>query len=214
MIIDNLKTIQAALKKTGVKNPPQLIAVSKQQSDEAIDEALSCGLRVFGENRVQEAEQHWTARRALYPELQLHLIGPLQRNKVAAAVRLFDVIQTIDRVSLIDELAHEVEKQQKNISFFIQVNTGNEPQKAGVDPAQLHEILSYAKNKNLNVTGLMCIPPVNEATGIHFTFLKKLADRYGLKNLSMGMSDDFVTATLSGATHIRIGSSLFGARII
>lgn len=211
MIADNLPIIQQKIKLCK-KSSPILIAVSKQQSDETLDEALALGLRVFGENRVQEAQTHWADRRPLYPDLQLHLIGPLQSNKAKDAVALFDYIHTVDRISIIDALAREIKKQNKNIPCFIQVNTGDEPQKAGIAPRDLPDFLSYCQSAGLNIIGLMCIPPVDEAAGIHFTFLKKLAKSHGLTELSMGMSDDFETAIKAGATHIRIGSALFGAR--
>lgn len=211
MLADNLSEITNKIRGCGALSPI-LIAVSKQQDNAALDDALATGLRVFGENRVQEAYEHWAHRRAQFPDLELHLIGPLQSNKAKEAVTLFDVIHTIDRVSIIDALSHEMQKQQKNLPCFIQVNTGDEPQKAGVSPADLPALLSHARAKNLNIIGLMCIPPVNDAAGIHFTFLKKLAVRHGLSRLSMGMSDDFETAIKCGSTHIRVGSALFGAR--
>ncbi len=212
MIADNLRKIKNTILHTHAPQQSVLIAVSKQQDDALLSEALGLGLRVFGENRVQEAIQHWSEKRAQYPDLELHLIGPLQSNKVRDAIALFDVIHTIDRPSIIDALSVEMQKQNKNIPCFIQVNTGNEPQKAGVSPQELPELLDYARTKNINVVGLMCIPPVHDAAGIHFTFLKKLARRHGLQNLSMGMSDDYEVAVKAGATHIRVGSALFGAR--
>lgn len=211
MIADNLHIIQQKIKLCK-KGAPTLIAVSKQQSDETLDEALTLGLRVFGENRVQEAQVHWEHRRVLYPDLQLHLIGPLQSNKAKDAVALFDCIHTVDRISIVDALSEQMKKQNKNIPCFIQVNTGDEPQKAGIAPAELPKFFNYCWTAGLDIIGLMCIPPVAEAAGIHFTFLKKLAERHGLTELSMGMSDDFETAIKAGATHIRIGSALFGAR--
>ena len=208
----NLKIIRARIKKVSGVVPPLFIAVSKQQDDERLNNALLLGLRVFGENRVQEAEARWASRRAQYPDLKLHLIGPLQSNKAKDAVALFDVIHTIDRVSIVDAVAQAIQKQAKKISCFIQINTGDEPQKAGIKPAELPEFLNYCRAAGLDIIGLMCIPPISDAAGIHFMFLKKLANRHGLKNLSMGMSDDFETAIQCGATHIRIGSALFGAR--
>lgn len=212
MISDHLRKIQNTIKHVHVKHDPVLIAVSKQQPDKIIDEALDLGLRIFGENRVQEARERWTDRRHQYPDIQLHLIGPLQSNKAKDAVTLFDVIHTIDRPSIIDALSFEMEKQQKNIPCFIQVNTGDEEQKSGVHPKDLPALIDYAHTKSMNIIGLMCIPPVHDAAGIHFTFLKKLARRHGLENLSMGMSDDYEAAVKAGATHIRVGSALFGAR--
>jgi pyridoxal phosphate enzyme (YggS family) len=211
-LANNLLNIQKNIARTHAKQKPILIAVSKQQSDEILSDALENGLRVFGENRVQEAQLHWQNKRAQYPNLELHLIGPLQSNKARDAIALFDVIHTIDRESIIDALSNEMKKQNKNIPCFVQVNTGNEAQKAGILPHELPALLDYARARNINVVGLMCIPPVNDAAGIHFTFLRKLARRYGLQNLSMGMSDDYEVAVKAGATHIRVGSALFGAR--
>lgn len=189
-----------------------LVAVSKFQDDGKIDEALSAGLRVFGENRVQEAESHWTARRVQYPDLQLHLIGPLQSNKTKDAVALFDVIESIDRVSIAEEIAKECAKQDKNPVCLIQVNTGNEPQKAGVSLDDLPSLIQKCRDLKLNVQGLMCIPPVNDPAVFHFALLKKLAARHHLALLSMGMSVDFEKAVRVGATHIRVGTALFGDR--
>ena len=212
MIVDHLRKIKNTIAHAHIDHIPTLIAVSKQQDEARIIEALDLGLRVFGENRVQEAHTHWHERRTIYPDLELHLIGPLQSNKAKEAVTLFDVIHTIDRESIIDVLSDEMKKQNKNIPCFIQVNTGDEPQKSGVSPKELPTLLNYARAKGLNIIGLTCIPPVNEASGIHFAFLRKLAHRHGLEKLSMGMSDDFEAAIKTGATHIRVGSALFGAR--
>lgn len=189
-----------------------LVAVSKFQDDGKIDEALAAGLRVFGENRVQEAESHWQTRRAQYPDLQLHLIGALQSNKAKEAVALFDVIETIDRPSIAEAIAKECQKQNKNPVCFIQVNTGNEEQKAGISLDQLPSLLRTCHDLKLNIQGLMCIPPVNEPAAFHFALLKKLAARHHLPLLSMGMSADFEKAIKVGATHIRIGTALFGER--
>ena len=189
-----------------------LVAVSKFQDDGKIDEALSARLRVFGENRVQEAESHWAERRATYPDLQLHLIGPLQSNKARDAVSLFDVIETIDRDSIAEAIAKECSKQNKNPICLIQVNTGNEEQKAGVSLNDLPALIQKCQGLKLNIQGLMCIPPVNEPAAFHFALLKKLAARYNLPLLSLGMSADFEKAIKVGATHIRIGSALFGER--
>lgn len=195
--------------------PPEvtLIAVSKQQPDEKIDWALSTGLRQFGENRVQEAQKHWHHRRASYPDLTLHLIGPLQSNKTREAVALFDVIHTVDRPKIASALAKEMRAQNKNIPCFIQVNTGNEPQKAGINFAELNAFYDYCtKEIGLDIIGLMCIPPVNEASAAHFRALKTHGEALGLKKFSMGMSDDYSEAIQCGATHIRVGSALFGTR--
>ena len=191
----------------------QLVAVSKQQPDARIEAALDAGQRVFGENRVQEAQARWTARRQAYPDLKLHLVGPLQTNKAEAAAGLFDVIETLDRPKLARALAKAQAKTGRGLSVFIQVNTGEEPQKAGVSPAGLAELLGEAQGLGLRVDGLMCIPPVEEPAGVHFALLGKLARAHGLRGLSMGMSADFETAIGFGATHVRVGSALFGARI-
>jgi PLP dependent protein len=213
-IAENIARIKADVKAAArpVTVPVTLIAVSKQQPVERIQAALDCGQRAFGENRVQEAADHWAHRRALYPGLQLHLIGPLQTNKVTDAVALFDVIHTVDRPKLVDVLAAEMRAQKRFLPCFIQVNTGAEPQKAGVLPQDLDALLAHARAAGLNVVGLMCIPPVDAPAGVHFAFLKTLADPCGLAQLSMGMSDDYKEAVLAGATHVRIGSALFGER--
>jgi hypothetical protein len=189
-----------------------LIAVSKQQPDERIDAALSHGLRVFGENRVQEAQARWQQRRDQYPDLELHLIGHLQTNKAADAVALFDVIHTLDSVRLAQALSKEMKKQNRDLPCFIQVNTGNEEQKDGAAIEDLPTLLSSAQDLGITVVGLMCIPPVDEVPDLHFALLQTLAARHGLSGLSMGMSGDFDRAIIYGATHLRIGSALFGER--
>ncbi|MFN3911757.1 YggS family pyridoxal phosphate-dependent enzyme [Hyphomonas sp.] len=193
--------------------PPVLIAVSKTQPAEAIDAILAAGQRVFGENRVQEAAARWQDRRAALPDLELHLIGPLQSNKADDAVRLFDVIQTLDRPKLADALAAAMTKSGRRPRLLIQVNTGEEPQKAGVSPADLPALLDHAQTKTgLQIDGLMCIPPVGEPAGPHFALLAKLAAAHGLSQLSMGMSGDYALAARYGATHVRVGTALFGER--
>jgi len=189
-----------------------LTAVSKTQPPEAIDAALSAGMRVFGENRVQEAQGRWNDRRAGIAGLELRLIGPLQSNKAADAVALFDLIETLDRPKLADALATAGARAGKAVRVLIQVNTGAEPQKAGVLPADVEALVAHARNAGLIVEGLMCIPPADEAPGPHFALLRKIARRYGLETLSMGMSGDYETAIRFGATHVRVGSSLFGER--
>ncbi len=189
-----------------------LTAVSKTQPGEALDAALAAGQRVFGENRVQEAQAHWAARRADTPELELRLIGPLQTNKAADAVALFDVIETLDRPRLADALAAAAAKTGRTPRVLVQVNTGAEPQKAGVLPEEADGLVACAREKGLSVEGLMCIPPADEAPGPHFALLRKIARRNGLAVLSMGMSGDYETAIRFGATHVRIGSALFGER--
>jgi pyridoxal phosphate enzyme (YggS family) len=191
----------------------QLIAVSKQQSDDAIDAVLNTGHRVFGENRVQEAYSHWADKRNLYPDLQLHLIGPLQSNKAAEAVALFDMIHTVDREKIARALHDEMQKQKRAVPCLIQVNTGEEPQKAGIMPDALADFIDFCRHETqLNIVGLMCIPPVDAPPALHFLLLRKLAAQHGLPHLSMGMSDDYHTALRCGASFIRVGSALFGAR--
>lgn len=192
--------------------PPVLVAVSKQQSDARIDAMLATGQRVFGENRVQEADSRWSARRTAYPALQLRLIGPLQSNKAEDAVRIFDVIETLDRSKLVHALKAASEKLGKSPELLIQVNTGNEPQKAGVSGAGVEALLREARSEGLNVTGLMCIPPAGEPAAPHFAFLALLAKRFDLSNLSMGMSGDYEVAARLGATCVRVGTALFGER--
>lgn len=206
------EAILSELADTG-RPAPKLVAVSKTQPDEAIEAMLATGQRVFGENRVQEAQAHWAHRRETYPDLELHLIGPLQTNKAEDAVALFDVIQTLDRPKLARELSKAMAKLGRQLPCFIQVNTGEEPQKAGVSPSGLADLLALARNEyGLDVIGLMCIPPVDEPAGPHFALLADLAETHGLANLSMGMSSDYVLAAKYGATHVRVGTALFGER--
>ncbi len=194
-------------------NEITLIAVSKQQQEDRVDASLALGHRVFGENRVQEAQKRWSIRKYDYPDLRLHLIGPLQSNKAADAVRLFDVIHTIDRPKIAIAIAKEVAQQNKYIQCFIQVNTGDEPQKSGISPCDLSSFVDFCRKEvGLPIMGLMCIPPVDEEAAIHFGFLNTLASRNNLTGLSMGMSSDYEEAIRFGATHIRIGSALFGSR--
>jgi len=190
-----------------------LIAVSKTFPAQAIEPVLAAGQRHFGENRVQEAREKWPALKERYPDVALHLIGPLQTNKVKHAVRLFDVIHTVDRDKLAAELAREMEKRNRHLPVFVQVNTGEEPQKAGVLPAEADAFIARCRGEyGLNVIGLMCIPPVDEEPALHFALLRKIAERHGLKALSMGMSHDFDVAIAFGATHVRVGSAIFGPR--
>ena len=193
--------------------PVTLVAVSKTFPPEAIRPVLDAGQRVFGENRVQEASHKWPLLRQEYAELKLHLIGPLQTNKTADAVALFDCIETLDRPKLARALAKELKKQGKSIELFIQVNTGAEPQKAGVLVEDVAEFISLCRDElALPVSGLMCIPPVNEDPQKHFLLLADLARENGLAKLSMGMSADFELAIKCGATHVRVGSAIFGQR--
>lgn len=191
----------------------ELVAVSKRQPETRIDAALAAGQRVFGENRVQEAQAHWAGRRAHYADLELRLIGPLQTNKAADAVALFDVIETVDRLKLARILAREMETQGRRPRLYVQINTGAEPQKAGLLPQELEGFLSEARDTlGLAFEGLMCIPPVEEPAGLHFALLAKLARENGLEKLSMGMSADYEVAIGLGATSVRVGTGVFGAR--
>ncbi len=190
-----------------------LVAVSKVQPAERIAAVLAAGHRVFGENRVQEAAARWPALRERYGDVELHLVGPLQTNKVRQAVELFDVIGAVDRPKLARKLAEAFAETGRALPCYIQVNTGAEPQKAGVLPAEADAFIAECREAHgLPVAGLMCLPPVGEDPARHFALLKKIAERNGLAGLSMGMSDDFETAIAFGATVVRIGSALFGAR--
>ncbi|MDM8352585.1 YggS family pyridoxal phosphate-dependent enzyme [Brevundimonas diminuta] len=197
------------------RDPASLVltAVSKTQGDAALDAALATGQRVFGENRVQEARAHWGERRAALPDLELRLIGPLQTNKAQDAVELFDVIETLDRERLADALAAAARKTGRRPRVLVQVNTGAEPQKAGVLPDDADALIAAARDVHgLTVEGLMCIPPADEDPAPHFALLAAIAARNGLSILSMGMSGDYLTAIEAGATHVRVGSALFGER--
>jgi hypothetical protein len=189
-----------------------LVAVSKTFGPDVIRLALDAGHRVFGENRVQEAETKWPALKAAYPDVVLHLIGPLQTNKVKNAVALFDVIETVDRDKLVTALAKEIDKQGRGPEVFVQVNTGEEEQKAGVAPDDTDALVETARAAGLDVVGLMCIPPFDEEPSLHFALLRQIAERNGLARLSMGMSGDFPVAIAFGATQVRIGSAIFGRR--
>lgn len=193
----------------------QLVAISKTFGAESIRPVLAAGQRVFGENRVQEAKAKWPELRAEYADIELHLVGPLQTNKVKDAVELFDVIQTVDRMSLASELAKVIAKTggRKLPRFFVQINTGEEPQKAGIAPGDADQFIHACRAQHgLVIEGLMCIPPADEAPAPHFALTRKIAERNGLKLLSMGMSADFETAINLGATHVRVGSAIFGVR--
>ncbi len=190
-----------------------LVAVSKTHGADRVRELLEVGHRVFGENRVQEAEGKFPELKAAWPDLELHLIGPLQTNKARDAVALFDVIQSVDRDRLAAALAKEMEKLGRRPDCYIQVNTGEEPQKAGILPKDLDTFVALCRDQyKLPVVGLMCIPPVDEEPALHFALLAKMAARNGLARLSMGMSADYETAVRLGATHVRVGSALFGSR--
>jgi len=207
--------LAAALREAGRSGPVEIVAVSKTQNVDRIEEALAAGQRIFGENRVQEAKAKWPTLRRSYPDIELRLIGPLQSNKAAEAVELFDVIETVDRPKIAKALGEEARKQGRTPHFLVQVNTGAEPQKAGVLPEGADAFIRRCREEfGLSVEGLMCIPPVDEPPAPHFALLAKIAARNGLKVLSMGMSADFEIAAQLGATHIRVGSALFGPRMV
>ena len=206
--------IAAACKAAGrERSTVELVAVSKTFGREAIEPVLRAGQRCFGENRVQEAKAKWPEILRDYPGTTLHLIGPLQSNKAKEAVALFDAIHSVDRPSICEALAKEIEKQNRHPTLFVQVNTGEEAQKAGVSPGEADAFIAQCSSKyRLKIAGLMCIPPVDEAPAPHFALTVKIAERNGLKLLSMGMSADFATAIRFGATHVRVGSAIFGHR--
>jgi pyridoxal phosphate enzyme (YggS family) len=190
-----------------------LVAVSKTFDANAIVPVIEAGQRTFGENRVQEAKAKWPGLMSAYSDIALHLIGPLQSNKAKEAVALFDAIHSVDRPSLCEALAKEFGSQNRRPQLFVQLNTGEEPQKAGVAPAEADGFIARCREKyGLPISGLMCIPPVNDAPAPHFALTAKIAARNGLKNLSMGMSADFAVAIALGATHVRVGSAIFGKR--
>lgn len=206
-------TIQNARAGRGPRSQPvTLIGASKTQPPEIVAQAIRLGMTDFGENKVQEAQAKWPPLKTAHPHIRLHLIGPLQSNKAAEAVALFDVIQTVDREKIATALAGEMKKQHRTPTCYIQVNTGEEPQKGGVAPSALAALLDHCKTVGLPVSGLMCIPPAQMNPAPHFALLKQLADQHGLTELSMGMSDDFADAIRLGATAVRIGTKLFGAR--
>ena len=192
---------------------PKLVAVSKKQDDYKVIEALKMGQKYFGENRVQEAQQRWEIKIKNYKNVELRLIGPLQTNKVKQALNLFDIIETIDREKLAKEIATKFNEHVKTKSFYIQINTGSETQKSGIEPLQSDNFIQYCKQDlKLPVLGLMCIPPQDEEPAMHFGLLRKIAERNNLQELSMGMSNDYKEAIKFGATSVRVGSLIFGAR--
>ena len=209
-----LERMAEAAKRAGRDDAQLLVAVSKVQPDSRISEMLAAGQKIFGENRVQEAQKRWGETFASHrSDIELRLIGPLQTNKAEDAAALFDVIETLDREKLAKALVRAAEKIGRMPRLLVQVNTGEEPQKAGIAPKNVPQFLALLKeNYNITPEGLMCIPPVGEATSPHFWLLKKLADEHGLTTVSMGMSGDFETAIEMGATHVRVGSALFGER--
>ena len=200
---------EARRPRTGVT----LIAVSKTFGADAIAPVIAAGQRVFGENRVQEAKSKWPELISAHSGIALHLIGPLQSNKAKEAVALFDAIHSVDRPSICEALAKEIDRQKREPQLFVQLNTGEEPQKAGIAPSEADAFIASCRDKyGLRISGLMCIPPVDEAPAPHFALTAKIAARNGLKYLSMGMSADFKIAIAFGATHVRIGSAIFGGR--
>jgi PLP dependent protein len=213
-LLDIIQRIDTATEAAG--RPPgsvQLIAISKLQPPERVRAVLEAGHRVFGENRVQEAEGRWPAFQEEFGPLELHLVGPLQTNKLGKALDFFDTIHSLDRHSLARKLANAVQARGSSPTLFVQVNTGREPQKAGVDPDGLDDFLATCRDSYaLPVFGLMSIPPAEEDPAPHFLMLRDLASRHGLAGLSMGMSADFEAAIAFGATHVRVGSAIFGAR--
>lgn len=215
MSLDDVNTrIEAALAAAGRKpGAAKLVAVSKVQPPERIAAVLKQGHRLFGENRVQEAAGRWPALREHYEGVEVHLIGPLQTNKVNQALDLFDAIQSVDRPKLAQKLADAAQTRGACPPLFIQVNTGEEPQKAGVLPAEADDFVAACRQMDLPLLGLMAIPPADEEPSLHFALLKKIADRNGLNELSMGMSADFESAIRLGATYIRVGSGVFGERV-
>lgn len=191
----------------------ELVAVSKTFTADAIIPVLEAGQRVFGENRVQEALGKWPELKQQYAGIKLHLIGPLQSNKAGDAVGLFDVIETIDRPKIARAISTEMKRQGRDVELFVQVNTGAEPQKAGIMPEDTDQFVELCRNEiGLKIAGLMCIPPFDEEPSLHFALLSKLAERNRVEMLSMGMSSDFETAIAFGATHVRVGSAIFGQR--
>lgn len=215
MSLAEIKARMAAACKTAGRRESavQLVAVSKVQPEDRVRAVLDQGQRLFGENRVQEAEERWLKLRETYSDVSLHLIGHLQTNKAKQAVALFDCIETIDSARLADAVKNEMEKQGRQLQCFIQVNTGEEAQKDGIAPRALPQLLQHCRDvAKLGIGGLMCIPPQDEMPDMHFALLHKIAQEQNLPCLSMGMSADFETAIRYGATHIRVGSALFGIR--
>jgi pyridoxal phosphate enzyme (YggS family) len=205
--------IKRAEKSTGrYIGSTQLIAVSKVQPNERVLNVLEQGHKVFGENKVQEAHGKWPMFRENFSNIKVHLIGPLQSNKVKQAVELFDTIHTVDRMKLAQKLSNEIQAQGKAPEMFIQINTGEEEQKSGVIPSEADQFIADCISLDLPIKGLMVIPPINEEPSLHFGLLRKIARRNGLTGLSMGMSSDFESAIAMGATHIRVGSAIFGER--
>jgi pyridoxal phosphate enzyme (YggS family) len=208
----NSKIENAEKSSTRAVGSTQLIAVSKVQPNERVLNILEQGHKVFGENKVQEALGKWPAFREQFSNIKIHLIGPLQSNKVKQAVKLFDAIHTVDRLKLAQKISNEVQVQGKAPEMFIQINTGEEEQKSGIIPSEADQFISDCFSLDLPIKGLMVIPPINEEPALHFALLRKIAHRNGLTGLSMGMSSDFESAIAMGATHVRVGSAIFGER--
>ena len=214
----NLATVRAeiaaATKTAGrATDDVTLVAISKIHQSDRILPVLDAGHRIFGENRVQEAAAKWPALKDRFADIELHLVGPLQTNKIKQALALFDVIETLDRPKLARALATEMANRQRLTPCYIQVNTGEEPQKAGVMPDQTKDFIALCRDQlKLPVAGLMCIPPIDEEPALHFALLAEIAKRHGIERLSMGMSADFEVAIALGASHVRIGTSVFGER--
>ena len=217
-ISNNLEYVRARVRDVAMQagrsaDAVTLIAISKTQDAVAIEQALAAGQRHFGENRIQEAGDKWPQLKSAVPDVELHLVGHLQTNKVKEAVALFDVIETLDREKLARALAKEMAHQDRQLACFIQVNTGEEPQKSGVLPRDTDGFVDLCRNQlGLDIKGLMCIPPVDEEPSLHFALLRSIAERNGLAKLSMGMSSDYEIAIAFGATHVRVGTAIFGPR--
>ncbi|XSG81749.1 MAG: YggS family pyridoxal phosphate-dependent enzyme [Methyloligella sp. ZOD6] len=206
--------IAAAAKAAGRESDSvKLVAVSKTHPAEAVEEAIQAGQRLFGENRVQEAQSKFPDLKERYPDIELHIVGPLQSNKVKDAVAIADCIQSVDREKIARTIAKEMEEQSRKPKLLVQVNTGEEPQKAGVPPAEVADFVRMCRDElGLEIAGLMCIPPLDEEPALHFALLEKLAKQLGLAELSMGMSGDYEKAVQFGATYVRVGTAIFGAR--
>lgn len=213
-LISVQQEIAAAAAATGRSaDSVRLVAVTKTVPASVIEEAIETGQRIFGENRVQEAQAKWPALKERYPDIELHLVGPLQSNKAREAVALFDVIETLDRPKIARVLAEEMTRQGKHLRLFVQVNTGEEPQKAGLAPNETEDFVVLCRDTyKLAIEGLMCIPPLDEEPAMHFALLAELAEKLAIRNLSMGMSTDFAQAVQFGATYVRVGTVIFGAR--
>ncbi len=207
------QVLQAEIEFSRVVGSVNLIAVSKVQPNERIEAVLEQGHRIFGENRIQEAQSKWPDFKEQFEGIELHIIGPLQTNKTRAAMELADCIHTLDRTKLATTMARIAQELGKCPELFVQVNTGDEPQKSGVSPKETQAFVKECLDMDLPVRGLMCIPPVNEEASLHFALLKNIAEDCGLSDLSMGMSSDFEKAISFGATHVRVGSAIFGDRV-